>query len=325
MTVVVTGASGHIGANLCRALLGQGQRVRALIHTDSRGVAGLPLEQVRGDVLDPESLRRAFVGAEVVYHLAAHIGLLPTQERIMRAVHVDGTRHVVEACRAVGVRRLVHVSSVHALSQQPLSEPLDEERAPAGAEAPAYDRTKAEGEAVVRDAVAQGLDAVIVNPTGVIGPNDFRPSHMGQVLLDLRRGRLPALVAGGFNWVDARDVAEGIIQAAARGRTGQRYLLGGHWRSMRELARASAAITGAAAPRLEVPMGLARLAAPPVELISRVLGRRPLLTRDALRALQGNRQVRYERAARELGYAPRPFEQTLADTYSWFDSMGWSR
>lgn len=324
--VVVTGATGHIGANLCRALLERGRRVRVFLRGEPIGLEGLDVEIAHGDVLDPASLRAALGGAEVVFHLAAHISIIRSEDPVVRRVNIEGPRNVAEACLAAGVRRLVHCSSIHALQQAPLGQPLDETRAPSlEPGAITYDRSKAEGERAVQAVIARGLDAVIVNPTGVMGPFDYRPSRMGRVLLDLYHRRLPALVQGGFNWVDVRDVVGGLLGAEERGRRGERYLLGGHYRSIAEIGAAAHSVTGVRPPRLVAPMALCRLAAPPVSFVSERLGREPLFTSDSLAALRANRDIRSDKATRELGFRARPFEETIRDSYDWFRGAGMLR
>jgi len=323
MLVAVTGAAGHLGANLVRRLLAEKHAVRAVVRRDERALAGLDIEKVRGDVFDVDSLAASFAGVEVVFHLAALISIVGDPRGMVRKTNVLGPHNVVQACERAGVRRLVHFSSIHAYAQAPLDRPLDETRPhAAGPRAYAYDLSKAAGEREVLAGVRAGLDAVIVNPTGVVGPCDFKPSRMGQVWLDLARRRLPGLVDGGFNWVDARDVADGALRAAEKGRTGEKYLLAGHWASVAELAALAAQNTGAAAPRLITPMWLARLAAPFAERVARWTGGEPLFTPESLGALRANRDIRCDKAARELGYAPRPLSDTVRDIYAWFREAG---
>jgi len=189
MTVVVTGASGHVGANLVRALLDEGRPVRALVHANRQALAGLDIEMVEGDIANPESLLKAFDGAEVVYHLAATISLLMDSWPLLERVNVTGTRNVVEACLRSGIRRLVHFSSIHALRQEPLETTVDELRPLVDSpRCPPYDRSKAAGEIEIHRGLERGLDAVIINPTAIIAPYDYRPSRFGQILLDLARG-----------------------------------------------------------------------------------------------------------------------------------------
>lgn len=318
MTVVVTGASGHIGVNLVRALVGAGRPVRALVHRDGRPLDGLPVERVTGDVRTPATIDRALDGAVTVFHLAARITIGGEPPAEVRAVNVEGTRNVVEACLRRGARRLVHFASIHALSARPAGEVVDEARSPAGPGAPLYDRSKAEGMRAVLEGVGRGLDAVVVMPTAVIGPADLAPSRMGQVLLDLYHGRFPALLDGGFDWVDVRDVVSGALAAERLGARGGRYILSGRWASLEGLAAMVARVEGARPPRLVCPMWLARAGAPLALAWSRLSGTRPLFTPAALHALRNHRRVSHERAARELGWAPRPLEETVADTFEWF-------
>jgi dihydroflavonol-4-reductase len=171
----------------------------------------------------------------------------------------------------------------------------------------------------VRQAIDQGLDAVILNPTAMIGPYDCRLSYCNAGLLAMCGGRLPALIEGGFDWVDVRDVAESAIRAAEDAPAGRRYILGGHWASVRDLARLAHEITGARVPRWVCPMGLARLAAPLVAAWAGMTGRRALLTGAGLQPLRGNRRISHALAEHELGHRSRPLRDTVADTLRWFE------
>jgi len=323
MTVVVTGAAGHVGANLVRGLLSQGRSVRCLVHVNTRPIDGLNVELARGDVCDPDSLLTAFQGADVVYHMAARISLSMGDWPALEAVNVTGTRNVVEACRRAGVRRLVYFSSIHALVQEPLSVPVDESRPfVTSPRCPPYDRSKAAAETIVRQAIAEGMDAVIINPTAVIGPYDYQPSHFGEALIMIATNKLPALVTGGFDWVDVRDVVSGALLAEEKAPRGAGYLLSGHWVSMCDIAAGVAEITGAPTNKFVCPLWLARAGAPVMQGISRISGKRPLYTAASLRALRSNRHISHAKAARELGYHPRPFRETLADTLRWFRENG---
>jgi dihydroflavonol-4-reductase len=293
------------------------------VHVNTRPIDGLDVELVRGDVCDPASLERAFQGADVVYHMAARISLSMSDWPALEAVNVAGTRNVVEACRRAGVHRLVHFSSIHALDQEPLSVPVDESRPfVTSRRCPPYDRSKAAAETVVREAVAQGLDAVIINPTAIIGPFDYQPSHFGEALILIATNRLPALVTGGFDWVDVRDVVAGALLAEEKAPPGAGYLLSGHWVSMCDIAAGVAEIIGSPINKFVCPLWLARAGAPLMQGISRISGKRPLYTGASLRALQSNRHISHDKANRELGYRPRPFRETLADTLRWFRENG---
>lgn len=320
----LTGCSGHVGANLARQLVEQGCDVRALVREDVRAVEGLPLKRITGDLLDESALRSTFEGVDVVFHLAAVITLRPDRSGMVWKVNVEGTRNVVAACVASGVRRLVHFSSIHAFSAHPADQPVDETRAPAHEpDLPIYDRTKVAGEREAMKGVDLGLEVVIVNPTAVIGPYDYKPSAMGRVLLDLRNGRMPAVVKGGFNWVDSRDVAAGAIAASEKGRPSERYLLAGHHLSLAALARLASEVTGTPPPRFELPIWLAQAGLPFVALASALSGTEPRFTRASLRAVTQHQRISHAKASRELGYAPRPIRETIIDTYRWFEEVGY--
>jgi len=323
MTVVITGAGGHIGANLVRALVEQNRTTRCLVHVHNEAVRGLATEVITGDVRDIDSLCRAFEGADVVYHLAACISLSMNDWPLLESVNITGTRNVIEACRRTGVRRLIYFSSIHALEQEPLSVPVDERRPLVVSQKyPPYDRSKAAAEKEVREAIESGLDAVIIYPTAIIGPHDYQLSYLGEALRLMARHRLPALVTGGFDWVDVRDVAAGAITAERNAPPGARYLLSGHWVSMRDIAAMVAEITGVPATVFVCPLWLARLGAPVIKAISRLNERRPLYTSVSLRALRSNRHISHAMATADLGYQPRPFRESLLDTLRWFEEKG---
>ena len=219
----------------------------------------------------------AFAGADVVFHTAAVVSIDRSQADEVATTNVRGTHNVVEAALECGVKRLIHFSSIHAFNHFPLEEPLDESRGPAGGpHASSYELSKVGGEREVRRGIDKGLDAVILNPTGVVGPPDLRPSHMGQFFLDLYHRKLPALVAGGYDWVDVRDVAAAALSAETRGRSGARYILAGGWHTMREVSRLARQVTGVAAPRMTLPRPVARAWAPFQIAWDRLHGRRPL-------------------------------------------------
>jgi len=320
--IAVTGASGLLGGNLVRELLAQGQRVRALIHQDQRAISGLDVETFSADLNDPSSLERAFTGVDVVYHLASLISLsMDSWDEVYR-VNVLGTRNVVDACLQCGVKRLVHVSSTHSRQPEPFDQVLDEDR-PLVTDPglPPYDRSKALGEIEVQKGMERGLDALIIIPSGILGPYDFRPSYVGESLQLMQRGGVPVLTTGGYNWVDARDVASGAICAAEIAPAGSRYILSGHWHSIHEVAVTAARISGTRAPRLVIPLRFAELALPMMEKVATIRGAQPLYTRAMLSALKSNQYISHAHATRDLGYQPRPFLETLTDTLNWFKSQ----
>lgn len=319
MKIAVTGATGHVGANLVRALLARGDNVRVLVHKHGKAVEGLDVEVVKGDTRDAEAMERFVAGVEVVFHLAARISIVRGEAKETESVNIGGTRNVLAACKKAAIRRLVHFSSVHALATEPAEQPVDETRPlvtdPAS---PPYDRSKATAQQEVLRAAAEGLNVVIVQPTAILGPVDFGPSAMGQIFLNLYHRKVPAMVNGGFDWVDVRDVVQGALAAAEKGAAGEAYLLGGSWRPVYEVAREAERVTGKPAPFV-VPMWMARMSAPFAELFAKLAGRHPLFTADALHALRIHRQVSHAKATRVLDYHPRPLHETVTDTYKWFD------
>jgi len=320
--VVVTGASGHIGANLVRELLARGYRVAALVRRSSRALAGLDVEQHQGDVLDTGSLCRAFRGCEQIYHLAAHVTIQGGDWEKLYSVNVEGTRNVLQACCTEGVATLVHFSSIHALDMRVLEHPVTEDTRLLGdTEGSQYDRSKARADALVRGNDCPSLSTRIIYPTAVIGPHDFNGSLTGQAIDKMASGQLPVLVSGGFDWVDARDVVQGTIDAAEKGTDGDRYLLSGHYRSVSDMAQVIAAMGGARPPRFSVSPQLAAVFAPFMGAWARLRGEEPLYTRDSLATLKSNPDVSHALATKKLGYRPRPFERSMEDTLA---SMGYA-
>ena len=323
MRIALTGASGHIGVNLCRLLLERGHQLRVLIHRNTVGLENLPLSRVQGDLRDARSLDELVAGAEAVIHLAAVISIRGRKTRDLFTHNVEGTRRIVEAARRGSIRRFIHFSSIHALQHRPYDRVLDESRPLALDDPMPYSRSKALAEAVVQRAVEEGLDAVILNPTAVIGPNDYAPSLLGRALILLAQGRLPALVPGGYDWVDARDVAAAAEAAVERGRSGERYILSGRWSDLRELAEMTARVNGRPPRKFVCPYGLARLGVPFLNLYCALRSKIPLYTRDSLSTLHvGHRRISCDKAVRELGFSPRPLPETVRDTLDWFRTNG---
>lgn len=315
----VTGAAGHAGASLIRELAARGHGPRMLVRRDRRAVEGVEGRVVTADLFDGDALRRAFDGVDVVYHLAAQVSVDGDRDGSVRRTNVEGTRNVAAAAAAAGVRRLVHFSSVHVFEPVPQDHPLDETR-PYVSGGSAYDVSKIESEMVAFDARSGGLEVVTLNPTAVIGPWDFKPSRLGQILRRLHRGTLPAVVEGGFDFVDARDVARAAVAAAEFGEDGERYIVGGRYRSLRELAGIVREVTGRLrVSRIEIPLRVARGVAEPSARLLRRLGRVPSLTDESLDVLaHGHPGISHKKAREVLGHRPRPLEDTVRDTLRWF-------
>jgi dihydroflavonol-4-reductase len=319
--ILVTGATGHIGNVLVRELLKQGEKVRALIWRgeDTTPLKGLDVEQVVGDVLDMASIESAMRGVETVYHLAGIISIMPGKNPFVWKVNVEGTRNVLEAALKAGVRRLVYTSSIHAIARAPKGTTMDEtlgydQNNPYGE----YDRSKAAASLEVQKAVAKGLDAVIVCPTGVIGPFDFRGSEMGEVIRNASEAHTMLYVEGAYDFVDVRDVADGLIAAKERGRKGESYILSGQKLSVRYMLETVREVTGTAFARIKIPFSLAEWAARYTPWYYERTKSKPRFTPYSLEVLQSNSNISCKKALKELGYKPRPVYESIADTVRWF-------
>ena len=323
MKIAVTGANGHVGANLCRSLLAEGHQVKALVHNNSNSLKGLNLEIINGGVHDLDVLRKLCKGAEIVIHLAAVISIDGQKDKLLE-VNVEGTKNLLKVIHENGVRRLIHFSSIHALSHFPLDTPMDETR-PLIMDGPMwYEITKAKAEKIVLDETSNGLDAVVINPTAIVGPYDFKPSLVGTVLIRLYKNSLPALVPGGYNWVDVRDIVQGAIAAMDKGRKGERYILSGKWVSVRDLAMLVEKVTGKRVNKFMIPTLVAKAGVPFIKTYARFTGQEPLYTFESLRTLvEVNTMISHSKASSELGYVSRDLEVTIRDTMDWYQRNGY--
>jgi dihydroflavonol-4-reductase len=318
--ILVTGATGHIGNVLVRKLLDAGRRVRALVWRgeDTLPLQGLDVEMVEGDLLEPETLKTAFEGVKEVFHLAGLISILPGTDALLQRVNVEGTHNMISAAKRADVERFVYTSSIHALEERPDGVVIDEGvpfnfgRAPDG-----YSRSKAEASLAVQQAARNGLPAVIVCPTGVVGPYDFRHSEIGSVLMDAALGKPMAFVEGAYDFADVRDVADGLMLAGERGRIGEAYILSGGRISVRYMLATVREVTGRAFTCVKIPFGLARFAARFMPFYYRWSRARPRFTRLSLEVLRSNSNISHAKATRELGYQPRSLYESIADTVVW--------
>jgi len=319
MQIAITGASGHIGANLCRALTAKGHQIRALINHSFKSLDGVPVEKIHGNILDKKSLESLVGGADIVVHLAATISIRGTNERDLLSININGTKNILETIKKLPVKRFIHFSSIHALVQEPFDQVLDETRPLALKDPILYNRTKAWSEQMVLDAIKEGIDGLIINPTSVIGPFDFKPSLMGKAIIQICQDKFPGLVAGGYNWVDVRDIADGTLQAIEKGRTGERYLLSGKWLSLPDLVLQISQNWPVRHDHVILPYWLAELGVPFLRLYAALRRTDPLYTHESLDIVKhSHHMISSEKAAKEFGYQPRPIETTVRDTVEWF-------
>lgn len=319
MNILVTGSTGFIGSHLCRALIAAGHRVRAFHRSTSslRMLVDLPLEHVIGDLTQPETIPPAMEGIEAVFHVAAFLG--GKQPGKHYAITVEGTRRLARAALDAGVRRLVHTSSIAALGlpEPGCKELLDENHTwNSRPEAYPYGYAKYLAEMEIQKAVAQGLDAVIVNPSLVYGPGDvYRQSS--SPLLAAARGKIPVSVEGGVNVVHIEDVVAGHLAALEQGKTGRRYILGGANMPLHSMVLLAARITGVRPPALILPGGLLRFFAAPLGLLQNYLDLPVPVDLFYLAGLYF--YFNTARARLELGLsAPRPAEEAIRAALDWF-------
>jgi len=323
--ILLTGANGHLGANLLRRLLAEGEAVRVLLRPDSdnSSVNGLNVEPIFGDLRDGASLLAAAVGVSSIYHCAAQISTLAGGEQEMFANNVLGTRKLLQAALQNGVRRVVVSGSLSAVGHR-TDRPTDEGEPfnPFERHLP-YAVSKAAVEHECLKALANGLDVVIAISCAILGPWDFKPSRMGQVLIDYANGRLRAYVPGGFEFVAARDIVEGHVLAMRRGRTGQRYIFSTEFMTLDALFELYRDVTGERKPR-RLPPALMMAAAQIEEWLGRFVlpRRRQLLTPAALRLLRMGRRADSGKAQRELGYRPTSIAEAVREAHQWFVARG---
>lgn len=321
--VLVTGASGHLGNVLVRALLERGDRVRALVEPGDAAPAldGLDVERVEGDVRDAEAVRRAVEGMEVVCHLAGLVSITAGFESWMYDVNVGGTKNVLAAVKQSGAR-LLYMSSIHALTEVGPGEPLLEDAGFDETKAfGAYGRTKAEASRLVQAAARAGeVNATLLLPVGVTGPSDFRLSEVGELVSAVGRQERPVIVTGGYHWVDVRDVAKATLTAIEQGRRGEAYLLSERFLSAKELCAAVAQAAGVKPPRVALPLVIAQVVSYPLLALEWLTKRRALMTPYALHTLACRFDVPAKKAREELGFAPRRTEESVADAWAWLST-----
>jgi dihydroflavonol-4-reductase len=325
-TVLLTGASGFVGSAVARRLRTAGFSVRALVRPASPTghLAGLDLDFVTGDLRDAEAIRRAMAGVRYLFHVAADYRMWARNPDELMQTNVAGTRLLMEEAMRAGLARVVYTSSVATLAARTdgvsadETMPLTEDKAIG-----VYKRSKVAAERAVEALIAQGLPAVIVNPSTPIGPRDVKPTPTGRIIVEAASGRMPAFVDTGLNMVHVDDVAEGHFLAFERGRIGERYVLGGQNASLAEILATVAETVGRKPPRIRIPRKALMPFAHVSEAMARVTGREPMLTLDGLRMSKNKMFFSSAKAERELGYRARPYRAGITDAIDWFRSAGY--
>ncbi len=325
MKIALTGAAGHLGAALLQELCSRNYSVKALVRDqDIRSCKNFPVEIVYGDLMDHGILTSLFKDCDAVIHCAAIISVNGDPDGMVRKVNVLGTQMVLDLANSAGIKRCIHISSIHAYQQQPTFETLDEQRSFVDEKAFAYDQSKLKGQKLALEANETGMEVIVINPTSIIGPSDFKPSLMGKVIIDLYKGRLPFIFDGGFDFCDDRDVANAIANSLTMGRPGESYILGGKWHSLKQLTQFLSTASSKKINPIALSLLTAKIGLPVIKLLSIIKKQDPLYTIEALEALfYGNRCITSEKAKLELNYSIRPFEETIYDTFYWFKNNGY--
>ncbi|MCB9271807.1 MAG: NAD-dependent epimerase/dehydratase family protein [Lewinellaceae bacterium] len=318
MEIAVTGAGGRIGNVLVRRLLDAGHQVRVLERRKRTSLAGVPVQRIDGDINDSKSIDTLLQGCEVVYHLAAFVSISGGHHGLVEKINVGGTRQLVSGAIRHGLRRIIYFGSIHAYQTGDPELEIDENQPLAIDSSVAYNRSKAQALQFILN--VRGPEIIALCPTAVIGPGDYEPSYTGQMLLMMHQGKLPLLVGGGYNWVDVRDIVQTALLALDRGKPGSAYLVSGHYASLSDLAKKVEAVTGVKVTRTVAPDWLVHLGLPFVRLYAVASKSDPLYTREALLALkEGARNISRLRVQQDFQYTPRPLEETLRDSYLWFE------
>jgi len=318
--IAVTGATGHIGNVLVRKLLARGEIVRAIVppFENIKPLEGLEVEIIEGDVRNVDSLIKAFHDVDIVYHLAGIVTILSGNDDFLYEVNVKGTKNVVDACLKNNVKRLVYASSVHALKEPPHGTAIDET---CGYDAEctmgSYGKSKTLASLEVLEGINKGINAVLVCPSGVIGPYDYRVSQMGQLFINFMKGNLKAGVDGAYDFVDVRDVAEGLILACEKGKCGESYVLSGEQISVRDLFFELEKITGMNAPSLKIPLWIVKCVSKVSPLYYKFTNKEPLFTSYSIDVLSSNSKISCVKACKRINYSPRPIKKSIKDSVEW--------
>ena len=318
---LVTGATGHIGNVLVKELVDRGESVRVLVlpGEDLTPIAATGAESIYGNILDPGCLADAFKNVETVCHLAGIISISTGQDDFVHSVNVEGTRNMVEAARIAGVKKFVYTSSIHAFKRIPHGMVIDESTPiDPRYNVAAYDRSKAEATVLVLENVKKGLPAVIVCPTGVIGPYDFKGSEMGELMNGWMVNKVNYMINGSYDFVDVRDVVQGLIQARDKGKVGQLYILSGELIRVSDLWNIVKELLSVKSRLVNIPIWLAKFVAFFTEWYYKITRTKPKFTQYSVETLQTNAVISNTKARLNLGYSPRTLRESVQDTINWW-------
>jgi nucleoside-diphosphate-sugar epimerase len=320
LKIAITGASGHIGNTLCLELLHKGHTLKILARNPARIPFKGDFEIVQGHLFDEESIDNLLSGCDVLVHLAAIISINPGKRELIFYTNIKGPENMIAGCLHNGVKNIVHVSSIHAHRSTHAHQVINESSIYETSDKSAYDYSKYRGEQLMLEARGKGLNTVIVNPTGVIGPYDFKPSLSGRMIMDVYSGKMPFIISGGFDWVDVRDVANAICIIIDKKIMNDKFIVPGHWVSLKEMAHTICKQKNKKYSGVSMPLWLAFAGVPFIRVWSKLTGSEPLYTMMSLRTVKfSSRKISRQHAKEVLGYNPRSFENSIQDTVEWFN------
>lgn len=321
MIYLITGAAGHLGSVIVKDLIKKKKQVRALVLPNEKH-APKDVELYYGDICDKESIRECFENLNgkkmIVIHCAGIVSITSKFNQKVYDVNVNGTKNIVDLCKEYNVLKLIYVSSVHALPELKNNKVITEiTKFNAEEVIGLYAKTKSEASAYVMEAVKQGLNACIVHPSGIIGPYDYGNGHLTTLIIDYYKGRLPAGVNGGYDFVDVRDVANGIILICDKGICGECYILSNKYFKVEEILTLLHDISGKKKVSIYLPIWFIKIIAPLTEFYYKMLNQTPLFTPYSIYTLSSNANFSHKKATKELGYKTRDMKDTITDTITW--------
>ena len=324
-TALITGGSGHVGANLVRELTARDYKVRCIdFDGDHRAFEGYTVELIKGSVTDIESLDKAFAGVDVVFHTAAIISLERKNKNLIRSVNVDGTKNVCKMALKHNIQKLIHFSSVDAFIREPLDDPLLEDRPlVVDPNTVPYDLSKADAQRIVLDFCNKGLDASIIHPSGIFGPNDFKPSLFGQEFIKIANSKRPFSINVGYDYVDVRDLSKTAVNCVSKGVSGQNYIVGGNYMDFVYMADVMSQELGRKLIRGTLPFISIYLSLPMYYVLSLITNTPRAITLDSIHTIKvQNKNIPSQLSKDQLGHSPRSIEETITDTLKFFKDVG---
>ena len=322
---LITGGSGHVGANLVRELSSRGYQVRCIdFDNDHRAFEGFNVELVKGNITDISTLDNTFKDVEVVFHTAAVISLDRKDKDLIRSVNVGGTENVCEMSLRHGVKKLIHFSSVDAFVREPLEDPLYENRSlVTDPNAVPYDLSKADAQRIVLEYCDKGLNASIIHPSGIFGPNDFKPSLFGQEFINIANGKRPYSINVGYDYVDVRDLCKTSVDCIDKGEIKQNYIVGGNYMDFVYMSEVMSEILNKKLIRSTLPFGFIYMSLPGSYISSLIKKTPRAITMDSIHTIKvQNKNIPSSLSKEKLNHNPRPVEETIQDTIEFFQKRG---